>query len=114
MRGFDGERTGGSIGVGLTARSGGCDISVLATLNAGKGHANGIGLTYTETTLRAGNGLCLSAGRDTMLTGVQMRGDSEKAGTGRNLTLIPRSLRQSAAEHQCGRELHLRLDDRGG
>ncbi|AVV37456.1 hemagglutinin repeat-containing protein [Pantoea vagans] len=78
---------GGSVGIGLTAGSGGYGISVSASVNAGKGRANGNGLTHTETTLTAGNGLSLNAGRDTTLTGAQVRGDSVKVDTGRNLTL---------------------------
>jgi len=78
---------GGSVGTGLTAGSGGYGISVSASVNAGKGRANGNGLTHTETTLTAGNGLSLNAGRDTTLTGAQVRGDSVKVDTGRNLTL---------------------------
>ncbi|TPV40866.1 filamentous hemagglutinin N-terminal domain-containing protein [Pantoea deleyi] len=78
---------GGSAGIGLTAGSGGYGISVSASVNAGKGRANGNGLTHTETTLTAGNGLSLNAGRDTTLTGAQVRGESVKVGTGRNLTL---------------------------
>jgi len=60
---------------------------VSASVNAGKGRANGNGLTHTETTLTAGNGLSLNAGRDTTLTGAQVRGESVKVDTGRNLTL---------------------------
>ncbi|KAA5950907.1 filamentous hemagglutinin N-terminal domain-containing protein [Pantoea sp. Bo_2] len=78
---------GGSAGIGLTAGSGGYGISVSASVNAGKGRANGNGLTHTGTTLTAGNGLSLNAGRDTTLTGAQVRGDSVKVDTGRNLTL---------------------------
>uniref|UniRef100_UPI00301C7C2E hemagglutinin repeat-containing protein n=1 Tax=Pantoea anthophila TaxID=470931 RepID=UPI00301C7C2E len=78
---------GGSVGIGLTAGSGGYGISVSASVNAGKGRANGNGLTHTETTLTAGNGLSLNAGRDTTLTGAQVRGESVKVDTGRNLTL---------------------------
>ncbi|MET4055093.1 hypothetical protein ABIC12_000684 [Pantoea agglomerans] len=78
---------GGSLGIGLTAGSGGYGISVSASVNAGKGRENGNGLTHTETTLTAGNGLSLNAGRDTTLTGAQVRGDSVKVDTGRNLTL---------------------------
>ncbi|WP_416376692.1 hemagglutinin repeat-containing protein [Pantoea sp. JKS000250] len=78
---------GGSAGIGLTAGSGGYGISVSASVNAGKGRANGNGLTHTETTLTAGNGLSLNAGRDTTLTGAQVRGESVKVDTGRNLTL---------------------------
>ena len=78
---------GGSVGIGLTAGSGGYGISVSASVNAGKGRANGNGLTHTETTLTAGNRLSLNAGRDTTLTGAQVRGDSVKVDTGRNLTL---------------------------
>ncbi|KAA5930711.1 hypothetical protein F3I58_18565, partial [Pantoea sp. VH_4] len=73
--------------IGLTAGSGGYGISVSASVNAGKGRANGNGLTHTGTTLTAGNGLSLNAGRDTTLTGAQVRGDSVKVDTGRNLTL---------------------------
>ncbi|THB82767.1 filamentous hemagglutinin, partial [Pantoea allii] len=69
------------------AGSGGYGISISASVNAGRGHANGNGLTHTETTLTAGNGLSLNAGRDTTLTGAQVRGDSVKVDTGRNLTL---------------------------
>jgi len=78
---------GGSVGVGLTAGSGGTGISVSASVNAAKGSENGNGLTHTETTLEAGHGLSLSAGRDTTLQGAQVRGESVTVDTGRNLTL---------------------------
>uniref|UniRef100_UPI0036F25431 hemagglutinin repeat-containing protein n=1 Tax=Enterobacter agglomerans TaxID=549 RepID=UPI0036F25431 len=83
-RRYPGEDSGA---IGLTAGSGGYGISVSASVNAGKGRENGNGLTHTETTLTAGNGLSLNAGRDTTLTGAQVRGDSVKVDTGRNLTL---------------------------
>ncbi|MEY8769549.1 hemagglutinin repeat-containing protein [Erwinia sp. ACCC 02193] len=78
---------GGSVGVGLTAGSGGTGLNVSASVNAAKGRANGNGLTHSETTLNAGNGLSLNAGRDTLLQGAQVSGNSVKVDTGRNLTL---------------------------
>ncbi|WP_380181722.1 hemagglutinin repeat-containing protein, partial [Kalamiella sp. sgz302252] len=78
---------GGSIGVGLTAGSGGTGFNVSASVNAGKGRENGNGVTHTETTLNAGNALSLNAGRDTLLQGAQVSGNSVKVDTGRNLTL---------------------------
>nr|WP_024967752.1 hemagglutinin repeat-containing protein [Pantoea sp. IMH] len=78
---------GGSVGVGITAGSGGYGISVSASVNAAKGRENGNGLTHTDTMLEAGHALSLNAGRDTTLTGAQVRGDSVKLATGRNLTL---------------------------
>ncbi|WP_409521021.1 VENN motif pre-toxin domain-containing protein [Pantoea sp.] len=50
------------------------DLATHYSINAGKVRANG-------------NGLSLNAGRDTTLTGAQVRGDSVKVDTGRNLTL---------------------------
>ncbi|URQ62202.1 hemagglutinin repeat-containing protein [Pantoea alhagi] len=78
---------GGSLGVGLTAGSGGWGISVSASVNGSRGRENGNGVTHTESVLDAGEGLNLKAGRDTTLRGAQVRGDSVKVETGRNLTL---------------------------
>ena len=50
------------------------ELTTHYSVNAGKGRANG-------------NGLSLNAGRDTTLTGAQVRGESVKVDTGRNLTL---------------------------
>ncbi|MGD8106443.1 hemagglutinin repeat-containing protein [Pantoea sp. FN0302] len=78
---------GGSLGVGLTAGSGGWGISVSASVNGSRGRENGNGVTHTESVLEAGEALSLKAGRDTTLRGAQVRGDSVKVETGRNLTL---------------------------
>ena len=78
---------GGSVGIGIGVGSGGYGITVSASVNAAKGSEKGNGLTHTGTTLDAGSQLSLTSGRDTTLTGAQVRGDSVKVGTGRNLTL---------------------------
>jgi len=78
---------GGSVGVGIGVGSGGYGISVSASVNAAKGSEKGNGLTHSETTLDAGSQLSLTSGRDTTLTGAQVRGNSVKVDTGRNLTL---------------------------
>ncbi|EOC1317874.1 hemagglutinin repeat-containing protein [Cronobacter turicensis] len=78
---------GGSIGVGLTAGSGGTGISVSASMNAAKGGEKGNGTNWNETTLDAGHQVNLSSGRDTTLSGAQVNGETVKGDIGRDLTI---------------------------
>ncbi|MDE9566053.1 hemagglutinin repeat-containing protein [Xenorhabdus bovienii] len=78
---------GGSVGVGLTAGQGGYGIKFSASINAGKGHEKGDGVTHTETLIDAGHQVKLQSGQDTTLKGAQVSGESVTANIGRNLHL---------------------------
>lgn len=78
---------GGSVGVGLTAGQGGYGIKFSASVNAGKGHEKGDGVTHTETLVDAGNQVTLKSGQDTTLKGAQISGDKVTADVGRGLHL---------------------------
>ncbi|XTZ37861.1 hemagglutinin repeat-containing protein [Salmonella enterica] len=78
---------GGSIGVGLTAGPGGMGVSVSASANAAKGGEKGNGTAWNETTLDAGQNVSLTSGRDMLLQGTQVNGETVKADVGRDLTL---------------------------
>ncbi|WP_446500471.1 hemagglutinin repeat-containing protein, partial [Photorhabdus aballayi] len=78
---------GGSVGVGLTVGQGGYGIKFSASVNAGKGHEKGDGVTHTETLVDAGNQVILKSGQDTTLKGAQISGDKVTADVGRNLHL---------------------------
>ncbi|CFR02078.1 hemagglutinin/adhesin repeat-containing protein [Yersinia frederiksenii] len=79
--------SGGSLGVGIGAGQGGWGINVSASLNKGKGSESGNGVSYTETTVNAGNQLNITSGRDTVLQGAQVSGETVKADVGRDLLL---------------------------
>ncbi|PQQ24549.1 filamentous hemagglutinin [Photorhabdus luminescens] len=78
---------GGSVGVGLTAGQGGYGIKFSASVNAGKGHEKGDGVTHTETLVDAGNQVTLKSGQDTTLKGAQISGDKVTADVGHSLHL---------------------------
>ncbi|TYP16521.1 hemagglutinin repeat-containing protein [Xenorhabdus doucetiae] len=78
---------GGSVGVGLMAGQGGYGIKFSASVNKGKGHETGDGVTHSETLIDAGNQVSLKSGQDTTLKGVQVSGDKVTADIGRNLHL---------------------------
>ncbi|EOC1353025.1 hemagglutinin repeat-containing protein [Cronobacter dublinensis] len=78
---------GGSIGVGLTAGSGGTGINISASTNAAKGSEKGNGTTWNETTLDAGRQVNLTTGRDATLSGAQVNGQTVKADIGRDLNI---------------------------
>ncbi|MEQ1966499.1 hemagglutinin repeat-containing protein [Xenorhabdus nematophila] len=78
---------GGSVGVGLTAGQGGYGIKFSASVNKGKGHETGDGVTHSETLIDAGNQVSLTSGQDTTLKGAQVSGDKVTADVGRNLHL---------------------------
>ena len=73
--------------MGLTAGSGGRGITISASVNAAKGHAEGNSVQWQETTLDAGLHLTLKSGRDTTLTGAQASGSQVTADVGRDLTI---------------------------
>ncbi|HHH1087237.1 TPA: hemagglutinin repeat-containing protein, partial [Yersinia enterocolitica] len=79
--------SGGSLGIGIGAGQGGWGINISASLNKGKGSESGNGLTHTETTVNAGNQLNIASGRDTVLHGAQVSGETVKADVGRDLLL---------------------------
>ncbi|CDH26959.1 putative filamentous hemagglutinin [Xenorhabdus bovienii str. Jollieti] len=78
---------GGSVGVGLTVGQGGYGIKFSASVNAGKGHEKGDGVTHSETLIDAGNQVNIKSGQDTLLKGAQVSGESVTANIGRNLHL---------------------------
>ena len=78
---------GGSIGIGLTAGSGGTGLTVSASMNASKGNEKGNGTSWNETNIDAGNQVSLISGRDTTLSGALVNGDKVVADVGRDLTL---------------------------
>ncbi|MBD2812590.1 hemagglutinin repeat-containing protein, partial [Xenorhabdus sp. Vera] len=78
---------GGSVGVGLTAGQGGYGIKFSASVNKGKGHETGDGVTHSETLIDAGNQVSLKSGQDTTLKGAQVSGEKVTADVGRNLHL---------------------------
>ncbi|WP_316353641.1 hemagglutinin repeat-containing protein [Cronobacter dublinensis] len=78
---------GGSIGIGLTAGSGGTGINISASMNAATGSEKGNGTTWNETTLDAGRQVNLTTGRDAMLSGAQVNGQTVKADIGRDLNI---------------------------
>ncbi|EML4853717.1 hemagglutinin repeat-containing protein [Morganella morganii] len=78
---------GGSVGVGLTAGSGGTGLNVSASVNKGKGFEKGNSQFATDTTVSAGKTLTLISGRDTTLKGAQAQGEKVVVNTGGDLTL---------------------------
>ncbi|WP_053014222.1 MULTISPECIES: hemagglutinin repeat-containing protein [Xenorhabdus] len=78
---------GGSVGVGLTAGQGGYGIKFSASVNKGKGHETGDGITHSETVVDAGHQVSLKSGQDTRLKGAQVSGETVTADVGRNLHL---------------------------
>ncbi|MDC9597786.1 hemagglutinin repeat-containing protein [Xenorhabdus sp. XENO-2] len=78
---------GGSVGVGLTAGQGGYGIKFSASVNKGKGHETGDGVTHSETLIDVGNQVSLTSGQDTTLKGAQVSGEKVTADIGRNLHL---------------------------
>ncbi|MFN6831843.1 hemagglutinin repeat-containing protein, partial [Proteus mirabilis] len=78
---------GSSVGVGVGVGAGGYGVNVSASVNQGKGHEKGNGLTHTETTLDAGNKLTLNSGQDTTLKGAQVSGEQVTINVARDLTL---------------------------
>ncbi|NDJ57633.1 hypothetical protein GWD52_11640 [Enterobacteriaceae bacterium 4M9] len=78
--------SGGSVGMSMTAGKGG-GLSVSGSVNSSKGKESGNGVTHNETLVTAGNNVTLTSGRDTLLQGAQVSGESIKADVGRNLTL---------------------------
>ncbi|MBG3015522.1 hemagglutinin repeat-containing protein [Proteus mirabilis] len=78
---------GSSVGVGVGVGAGGYGVNISASVNQGKGHEKGNGLTHTETTLDAGNKLTLNSGQDTTLKGAQVSGEQVTINVGRDLTL---------------------------
>ncbi|MDE1483440.1 hemagglutinin repeat-containing protein [Xenorhabdus bovienii] len=78
---------GGSVGVGLTVGQGGTGIKFSASVNAGKGHEKGDGVTHTETLIDAGHQVKLKSGQDITLKGAQVSGEQVTVQAGRNLHL---------------------------
>ena len=77
---------GGSVGVslGVGQNSG---FSVFASGNASRGSESGNGTFWNETTLDSGGEVRLHSGRDSVLSGAQVSGETVTADVGRNLTV---------------------------
>ncbi|MDC9622851.1 hemagglutinin repeat-containing protein [Xenorhabdus sp. XENO-7] len=75
------------MGVGLTVGQGGTGIKFSASVNAGKGHEKGDGVTHTETLIDAGHQVKLKSGQDITLKGAQVSGEQVTVQAGRNLHL---------------------------
>ncbi len=78
---------GSSVGVGITAGSGGFGWNVNASASKGSGFEKGNSQYYTDTQVNAGKTLTLNSGHDTTLAGAQASGETVKATVGGNLTL---------------------------
>ncbi len=78
--------SGGNIGIGIGFGEG-AGISIFAGVNASKGKEQGDSLTHTESQLKAGDTVSITSGRDTVLKGAQVSGETVKVDAGRNLTL---------------------------
>ena len=93
---------GGSVGAGLAVGGGAAGLSVSAGVNQSRGHENGSSLTHTETTADAGRNLTLNSGRDALLQGAQVSGESVKADIGRNLLIASEQDRDRYDMKQTG------------
>ncbi len=69
-----------SASVGVSIGTSG--LAVTASASKGKGKANGTDVTWTETTVEAGNKVALESGTDTNLIGAQVRGEQVVADVG--------------------------------
>ncbi|EKN6009049.1 hemagglutinin repeat-containing protein, partial [Yersinia enterocolitica] len=78
--------SGGNIGIGIGFGEG-AGISIFAGVNTSKGKEQGDSLTHTESQLKAGDTVSITSGRDTVLKGAQVSGETVKVDAGRNLTL---------------------------
>ncbi len=77
--------SGGGVGVSVGGGTNGYGISVFANVNAANGNEKGNGTAWTETTLDSGGAVTMTAGRDAILSGAQVSGDSIVADIGRDL-----------------------------
>ncbi|MFG1172490.1 hemagglutinin repeat-containing protein [Erwiniaceae bacterium CAU 1747] len=78
---------GGSVGVGLSAGGVAAGLSVSASADHSRGHENGSSLSHTVTTADAGRTVTVTSGRDTLLQGAQVSGETIKAEVGHNLLI---------------------------
>jgi len=90
------------MGAGLAVGGGAAGLSVSAGVNQSRGHENGSSLTHTETTADAGRTLTLNSGRDALLQGAQVSGESIKADIGRNLLIASEQDRDRYDMKQTG------------
>ena len=81
---------GGMVGVGIGVGQGGFGISVFAGINKGKGSERGNGIFHTNTLLDAGRQIRLTGGRDAVLAGAQVNGETVNAEIGRHLLMQSR------------------------
>ncbi|MBK0035812.1 hemagglutinin repeat-containing protein [Erwinia sp. S43] len=93
---------GGSVGAGLSVGGGAAGLSLSASANQSRGHENGSSLTHTETTADAGRNLTLNSGRDALLQGAQVSGESVKADIGRDLLIASEQDRDHYDMKQTG------------
>ncbi|MBM7341238.1 hemagglutinin repeat-containing protein [Pantoea coffeiphila] len=93
---------GGSVGAGLSVGGGAAGLSLSASASQSRGHENGSSLTHTETTADAGRNLTLNSGRDALLQGAQVSGESVKADIGRDLLIASEQDRDHYDMKQTG------------
>ncbi|XXN66085.1 hemagglutinin repeat-containing protein (plasmid) [Enterobacter ludwigii] len=79
--------SGGGVGVSIGVGSGSAGISIFASVNGAKGSEKGSGTFWSETTLDSGGDVSIISGRDTLLSGAQVNGNSVNANIGRDLTI---------------------------
>ncbi|WP_046791626.1 hemagglutinin repeat-containing protein [Tatumella morbirosei] len=77
------ESHGSSVGAAVT----GGGFTINASVNRGKGHENGQGVSHSETVINAGHALNISSGRDITLQGAQASADAVTVRAGSHLTL---------------------------
>lgn len=77
------ESHGSSVGAAVSAGG----VMVNASVNKGKGHENGQGVSHSETVINAGHALNINSGRDITLQGAQASADAVTVRAERHLTL---------------------------
>ena len=79
--------SGWSVGLNLGASSKGMGLSFTASASSAHGNYSGDGLTYTNTTITAGNQALLQSGANTSLIGASVAANQITADVGGNLTI---------------------------
>ncbi|WP_423934986.1 hemagglutinin repeat-containing protein [Comamonas sp. 23] len=88
-----------SIGVGFNVGSSGVGFNVNAGYNQGSGQGSGSGVSYNNTTVKAGGNVSLQSAGDTTLRGATVAGNSVKADVGGNLTIESLQNKDNYNEH---------------
>ncbi|TKI04145.1 hemagglutinin repeat-containing protein [Martelella alba] len=80
----------GVVGVGIGVGQGGFGFSIFAGINKGEGGELGEGAFHADSLLTAGRQVALTSGRDALLAGAQVSGETVTADIGRNLLMQSR------------------------